>query len=117
MRVEPAELEALIHRHLVSMPAAAQAGLGTLFVKVALENGDDESRDAEIHGGLFLSMPYISADKESLRKLMAHLRDSFVGTETMHVAVGEDEEVSAFDDAEAGTRLLNLLSSLTITPR
>ncbi len=116
MRVEPAELEAAIHRHLVSMPAAAQTGLGTLYVKVALENGGDASED-EVRGGLFLSMPYTGADKEWLTKLMAHVREGFDGTEALRVEVGDDEEVSAFDDAEAGKRLLNLLSTLTITPR
>lgn len=115
MRVEPAELEAAIHRHLMAMPAAARSGQGTVYVKVALENAASDADEA--HGGLFLSMPYTGADKDWLRALMAHVREGFDGTETLNVVVGADEEVSAFDDAEAGTRLFNLLSSLTITPR
>jgi len=96
------------------MPASARSGEGTVYVKVALP---DNAGGDEVHGGLFLSMPYVDGDKDWLSKLMAHVRERFDGTDDLHVVVGSDEEVSAFDDAEAGTRLLNLFSPLTINPR
>lgn len=114
MRVEVAELEAAILRYITSMPLAAHTGEGMLYVKVALP---DEPENNEVEGGLFLSMPYAKANRGWLTQVMAYVREGFDGTETLRVVVGSDEEVSAFDDVEAGTRLLNLLSSLTITPR
>ena len=96
------------------MPAAARTPEGTVHVKVALDAGVTGD---EVRGGLFLSMPYLTADKEWVTNLMAYVRESFDGTDTLRVVAGQDEEVSAFHDAEAGTRLFNLLSSLWITPR
>jgi hypothetical protein len=115
MRVESGELETAILRHLASLPVHARTGEGTVLVKVALH--DSSERVDEVRGGLFLSMPYQGADEEWLRKLMAFVRDEFEGTEGLRVVVGNDEELSAFDDAEAGMRLLNLFASITITAR
>lgn len=115
MGVESSEIEAAIHHCLASLPAMTSWPGGKLYIKVALEDHAEDA--AKVDGGLFLSMPYASADKAWLQSLMAGLRERFDGTEQRRVAIGEDEEVSAFDDAEAGTRLLNLLSSLSITPR
>ena len=113
MRVETGELEAAILRHLTSMPVDARTGQGTVLVKVAVHEASEDAD--EVQGGLFLSVPYLGADKEWMTKLMGFVRDEFEGTERLHVVVGNDEEFSAFDDAEAGMRLLNLLSSITIT--
>jgi hypothetical protein len=72
MRVEPSEIEAAIQRCLAPQPAMAE-GSGRLYVKVALEDHGED--DSEVDGGLFLSMPYVSADKKWLQKLMAGLRE------------------------------------------
>lgn len=91
-------------------------GQGQLYVKVALDEKDPE--DAEtLYGELFLSMPYIGADRERLANIMAHVRENYDGDERFEMVVGEDEEYASFRDEEAQAVLLNLISSLTVTAR
>jgi hypothetical protein len=52
------------------------------------------------------------------QRARAAISSSGIGSRlALRVQVADDQEVGAFNDAEAGTRLVNLLSSLTITPR
>lgn len=97
------------------MPAAEMAAGRKLYVKIELQPAQTDEED--FGGGLFLSMPLLGADRVWLEKVMAYVRDGFNGDEQFRVSVGKDVECFSCPDDEAGTVLLNLLSSLEITPR
>jgi hypothetical protein len=115
MALDQRALEAAIYRYVGQMPTAEIPAERKFYVKVALQPAATDTED--LSGGLFLSMPFLGADRDWLAAAMAYIRDGFNGDEHFHVSVGEDAEYSSFRDEEVGTVLLNLLSSIRITPR
>ena len=112
-----AELEAAIYRHLSLQPAHETTE--ALIVKVAeLEPITWPPDSKQLRAGLFLSVPFLGADRTKLDQALARVRKGFKRNEILsgsHVEVSE-EKVYSHQDDEAGAVLLTLPVVLTLTP-
>jgi hypothetical protein len=112
-----AELEDAIYRHLSLQPAHEMTE--ALIVKVAeLEPITWPPDSRQLQAGLFLSIPFLGADRTRLDQALARVRKGFKHNEILagwHVEVSEEEVYSHRDD-EAGAVLLTLPVVLTLTP-
>jgi hypothetical protein len=112
-----AELEAAIYRHLGLQPAHEM--FEALIVKVAeLEPATWPSDSKQLRAGLFLSLPFLGADRTKLDQALARVRKGFKHNEILpgwQVELSEARVYSHRDD-EAGAVLLTLPVVLTLTP-
>ena len=111
-----AQLEAAIYRHLSLQPAHEMPE--ALIVKVAeLEPVSWPTDSQQLRAGLFLSVPFLGADRTKLDQALARVRKGFKRNEILpgwHVELSE-EKYSHRDD-DAGAVLLTLPVVLTLTP-
>jgi hypothetical protein len=111
-----AELEAAIHRHLSLQPAHETEAL---IVKVAeLEPVTWPKDSKQLRAGLFLSVPFLGADRTKLDQALARVRKGFKRNEILpgwHVELSEEKVYSHRDD-DAGAVLLTLPVVLTLAP-
>jgi hypothetical protein len=112
-----AELEAAIYRHLGLRPAHEMTE--ALIVKVAeLEPVTWPPDSRQLRAGLFLSVPFLGADRTKLDQAFARVRKGFKRSEILpgwHVELSE-ETVYSHQDDDAGAVLLTLPVVLTLTP-
>jgi hypothetical protein len=112
-----AELEAAINRHLGLLPPDEMTD--ALIVKVAeLEPVTWPPDSKQLRAGLFLSVPFLGADRTKLDQALARVRKGFKRNEILpgwHVELSE-EKVFPHRDDEAGAVLLTLPVVLTLTP-
>jgi len=112
-----AELEAAIYRHLSLQPAHETTK--ALIVKVAEPEPITWPPDSkQLRAGLFLSVPFLGADRTKLDQALARVRKGFKRNEILpgwHVEVSE-EKVYSHRDADAGAVLLTLPVVLTLKP-
>ena len=112
-----AELEAAICRHLGVQPAHEMPE--ALIVKVAeLEPATWPSDSKQLRAGLFLSVPFLGADRTKLDQALARVRKGFKRNAILpgwHVVLSEEKVYPHLDD-EAGAVLLTLPVVLTLTP-
>src|SRR5919201_4908379 len=108
-----AELEAAIYRHLSLQPAHE------IIVKVAeLEPVTWPPDSKQLRAGLFLSVPFLGADRTKLDQALARVRKGFKRNEILpgwQVELSEEKVYSHRDD-DAGAVLLTLPVVLTLTP-
>ena len=111
------ELESAIYRHLTLQPAHEMPE--ALIVKVAeLEPVTWPSDSTQLRAGLFLSVPFLGADRTKLDQALARVRKGFKRKEILpewHVELSEEKVFSHRDD-DAGAVLLTLPVVLTLTP-
>jgi hypothetical protein len=114
------ELEQAILQYLGSQPPGAGRG-GTLHVKVTeLERVTDPPDSSQLRGGLFLSVPFVGADRTKLDQALARVRKGFKRDEILrgwHVELIEEKPYSHRDDELDGMALLTLPAVLTLEPR
>ena len=112
-----AELEAAIYRHFSLHPVRETTE--TVIVKVAeLEPVTWPPDSKQLRAGLFLSVPFLGADRTRLDQALARVRRGFKRNEILpewHVALSEEKAYSHRDD-DAGAVLLALPVVLTLTP-
>jgi len=112
-----AELEAAIYRHLSLQPAHEMSE--ALIVKVAeLEPATWPSDSKQLRAGLFLSVPFLGADRTKLDQALARVRKGFKRNEILpgwQVELSKEKAYSHRGD-EAGAVLLTLPVVLTLTP-
>jgi hypothetical protein len=111
------ELEAAIYRQLGLQSAHEMTE--TLIVKVSeLEPVTWPPDSKQLRAGLFLSLPFLGADRTKLDQALARVRKSFKRREILpgwQVELSEEKAYSHRDD-DAGTVLLTLPVVLTFTP-
>jgi hypothetical protein len=108
-----AALHEAVTRYIRRMPASEITGSGTMHVKADLKRVDWPPEGDEFTGALFLSMPFLGADRDWMTKVMAYVRQ---GCASGHIKVGdgyevqvdEDERIFAHHDDELGARLFTL---------
>jgi hypothetical protein len=107
------ELEQAILQHLGSHEAGA-------YVKVTeLERVTHPPDSNQFRGGLFLSVPFVGADRTKLEQAAARVRKGFKRDEILpgwHVEIAEEKAYSHRDD-EQGVALLTLPAVITLEPR
>ena len=112
-----AELEAAIYRHLSVQPA--REATEAVIVKVAeLEPVSWPPDSKQLRAGLFLSVPFLGADRTKLDQALARVRKGFKHNEILpgwQVKLSEEKVYSHRDD-DAGAVLLTLPVVLTLTP-
>ncbi len=112
-----AELEAAIYGHLRLQPAHEMTE--ALIVKVAeLEPVTWPPDSKQLRAGLFLSLPFLGADRTKLDQALARVRKGFKRNEILpgwHVELSEEKVYSHRDDDDAGAVLLTLPVVLTLT--
>ena len=113
------ELEQAILRYLGSeLPSGRRQG--TLFVKVTeLERVTHPPDSNQFQGGLFLSMPFVGADRTKLDQALARVRQGFKRDEILsdwHVEMVEEKPYSHRDDEIGDGALLTLPAVLTLEP-
>jgi hypothetical protein len=113
------ELEQAILQYLGSeLPSGLREG--TLFVKVTeLERVAHPPDSNQFQGGLFLSVPFVGADRTKLDQALARVRQGFKRDEILsdwHVEMVEEKAYSHRDDAIGGVALLTLPAVLTLEP-
>ena len=110
------ELERAILKYLGSQPPSE----GTLHVKVTeLERVTHPPDSSQFRGGLFLSVPFVGADRTKLDQALARVRKGFKRDEILpgwHVEMVEEKAYSHRDE-ELGMALLTLPVVLTLEPR
>ena len=111
------ELEAAIYRHLSLQPARETTE--AVIVKVAeLEPVTWPPDSKQLRAGLFLSVPFLGADRTKLEQASARVRTGFKRNEILpgwHVELSEEKVYSHRDD-DARAVLLTLPVVLTLTP-
>jgi hypothetical protein len=116
------ELEQAIRRHLGSQPPSEgrEGREGTLHVKVTeLERVTHPPDSNQFQGGLFLSVPFVGADRTKLDQALARVRQGFKRDEILpdwHVEMAEEKAYSHRDDELGGVALLTLPAVLTLQP-
>jgi len=114
------ELEQAILQYLGSQPPS-EGREGTLHVKVTeLERVTDPPDSSQLRGGLFLSVPFVGADRTKLDQALARVRKGFKRDEILrgwHVELVEEKPYSHRDDELGSTALLTLPAVLTLEPR
>jgi hypothetical protein len=112
-----AELEAAINRPLGLLPPDDMTD--ALMVKVAeLEPVTWPPDSKQLRAGLFLSLPFLGADRTKLDQALARVRKGFKRNEILpgwQVELSEEKAYSHRDD-DAGAVLLTLPVVLTFTP-
>lgn len=113
------ELEQAILQHLGSQPPS-EGREGTLYVKVTeLERVTHPPDSNQFRGGLFLSVPFVGADRTRLDQALARARKGFKRDEILpgwHVEMVEQKAYSHRDDEVGGMALLTLPAVLTLEP-
>ena len=114
------ELEQAILQYLGSQPPS-EGREGTLHVKVTeLERVTDPPDSSQLRGGLFLSVPFVGADRTKLDQALARVRKGFKRDEILrgwHVELVEEKPYSHRDDEPGSMALLTLPAVLTLEPR
>jgi hypothetical protein len=113
------ELEQAILQYLGSeLPNGLREG--TLFVKVTeLERVTHPPDSNQFQGGLFLSVPFVGADRTKLDQALARVRQGFKRDEILsdwHVEMVEEKAYSHRGDEIGGVALLTLPAVLTLEP-
>jgi hypothetical protein len=111
------ELEQAILRYLGSQPPS-EGREGTLHVKVTeLERVTHPPDSGQLRGGLFLSVPFVGADRTKLDQAIARVRKGCKRDEILsgwHVEMVEEKAYSHRDDELGGMALLTLPAVLTL---
>jgi hypothetical protein len=114
------ELEQAILRYLGLQPPS-EAREGTLHVKVTeLERVTHPPDSNQFRGGLFLSVPFVGADRTKLDQALARVRKGFKRDEILsgwHVDMVEEKSYSHRDDELGSMALLTLPAVVTLEPR
>ena len=113
------ELEQAILQYL-SLQPASEGREGTLYVRVTeLERVTHPPDSKQFRGGLFLSVPFVGADRTRLEQALARVRKGFKRDEILpgwHVEMVEQKAYSHRDDEVGGMALLTLPAVLTLEP-
>lgn len=113
-----AQLEQAIRNHL-NVPAGAAAS-GALYVKVGeLERVKWPPDSEQFRGGLFLSVPFLGADRTKLEQAFAQVNKGFKDEEILpdwHIEASKDKPFH-HRDKEADAVLLTLPVVLTLERR
>lgn len=113
------DLERAILQYLGSPPSEGREG--TLHVKVTeLERVTHPPDSSQFRGGLFLSVPFVGADRTKLDQALARLRKGFkrdVILPGWHVEMAEEKTYSHREDELGSMALLTLPAILTLEPR
>jgi hypothetical protein len=113
------ELEQAILQYLGLQPPSERRE-GTLHVKVTeLEQVTHPPDSNQFQGGLFLSVPFVGADRTKLDQALARVRKGFKREEILpgwHVEMVEQKAYSHRDDEPGGMALLTLPAVLTLEP-
>ena len=111
------ELEQAILQYLGSQPPSE----GNLNVKVTeLERVTHPPDSGQFRGGLFLSVPFVGADRTKLDQALARVRKGFKRDEILpgwHVEMVEEKAYSHRDEEVGPMALLTLPVVLTLEPR
>ena len=114
------ELEQAILQYLGAQ-APSEGREGTLHVKVTeLEQVTHPPDSNQFRGGLFLSVPFVGADRTKLDQALARVRKGFKRDEILagwHVEMVEEKAYSHRDDEQGSMALLTLPAVLTLEPR
>ena len=113
------ELEQAILQYLGS-PSPSEGREGKLYVKVTeLERVIHPPDSNQFQGGLFLSVPFVGADRTRLDQALARVRRGFKHNEILpswHVEMVEQKAYPHRDDELGGVALLTLPVVLTLDP-
>ena len=113
------ELEQAILQYLGLQPAS-EGRERTLYVRVTeLERVTHPPDSNQFRGGLFLSVPFVGADRTKLDQALARVRKGFKRDEILlgwHVEMVEQKAYSHRDDEVGGMALLTLPAVLTLEP-
>jgi hypothetical protein len=113
------ELEQAVREYL-SLQPLGKGHEGTLYVKVTeLERVTHPLDSNQFRGGLFLSVPFLGADRTRLDQALARIRKGFKHDEILpgwHIEVAEEKAYSHRDDELGGNALLTLPAVLTLEP-
>lgn len=113
------ELEQAILQYLGSQ-SPSEGREGTLYVKVTeLERVVHPPDSSQFRGGLFLSVPFVGADRTKLDQALARVRKGFKRDEILsgwHVEMVDEKAYSHRDDELGSTALLTLPAILTLEP-
>lgn len=113
------ELEQAILKYLGSQ-SPSEGREGTLYVKVTeLERVTHPPASNQFRGGLFLSVPFVGADRTRLDQALARVRKGFKHDEILpgwHVEMVEEKAYSHRDDELSSMALLTLPAVLTLEP-
>jgi len=111
------ELEQAILQYLGSRPPSE----GTLYVKVTeLQRVTHPPDSGQLRGGLFLSVPFVGADRTKLDQALARVRKGFKRDEILpgwHVEMVEEKAYPHRDDELGSMALLTVPAVLTLEPR
>ncbi len=108
-----AALHEAVTRYIRRMPASEIIGSGTLHVKADLKRVEWPPEADEFTGALFLSMPFLEADRDWMTKVMAYVRNGCASGQikvgdAYEVQVDEDERMFSHQDDEVDGRLSTL---------
>ena len=113
------ELEQAILQYLGAQ-SPSETHEGTLYVKVTeLERVTHPPDSDRLQGGLFLSVPFVGADRTKLDQALARVRHGFKRDEVLpgwHVEMVEEKAYSHRDDELGSMALLTLPAVLTLAP-
>jgi hypothetical protein len=114
------ELEQAILQYLGLQPPS-EGREGILHVKVTeLERVTHPPDSSQFRGGVFLSVPFVGADRTKLDQALARVRKGFKRDEILpgwHVEMAEEKAYSHRDDEQGSMALLTLPAVLTLEPR
>jgi hypothetical protein len=114
------ELEQAILQYLGLQPPS-EGREGTLYVKVTeLERVTHPPDSSQFRGGLFLSVPFVGADRTKLDQALARVRKGFKRDEILpgwHVEMAEEKAYSHREDELGSKALLTLPAVLILEPR
>ena len=119
--VDTEQLDRAILGYLARRPASERPGVGTIYVKVVLDEPSPGS--SEQRGELFLSMPYLQADRSMLDAAHASIRQGFergeiLGDQLARAELAEQPgQPYGHEDDEVGDKLLTLPVPITVEPR
>ena len=113
------ELEQAILQYLGSQ-SSSEGREGKLYVKVTeLERVIHPPDSNQFQGGLFLSVPFVGADRTKLDQALARVRRGFKHDEILpswHVEMVEQKAYPHRDNELGGMALLTLPAVLTLDP-
>jgi hypothetical protein len=116
---ESTELEQAILQYLGSQPPS-EGHEATLYVKVTeLERVTHPPDSNQFRAGLFLSVPFVGADRTKLDQALARVRKGFKRDEILpgwHVQMVEEKAYSHRDDELGSMVLMTLPAVLTLAP-
>jgi hypothetical protein len=114
------ELEQAILQYLGSQ-SPSERREGKLYDKVTeLERVTHPPDSNQLQGGLFLSVPFVGADRTKLDQALARVRKGFKHDQILpnwHVEMVEQKAYPNRDDELGGMTLLTLPAVLTLDPR